>query len=78
MRTITAVIKKKKLRTHWGFHFNTEIQGYVENAMQLMHFGSSDYWLSFKDEAPKGVYTDCEVKYSTVTKSFKVILKSIT
>jgi hypothetical protein len=59
---ISAIFKHKKLKTYWGFNFNTDIQSYVENFMLSIHVSSSDYWLSYTDEAPEGVYTDVKVK----------------
>jgi hypothetical protein len=61
-RYISAIINDKKLDSHWGFNFNTDIQSYVENFMLSIHMSDSDYWLSYTDEAPEGVYTDVKVK----------------
>ena len=62
MRKIVAVYKKKKLKTNWGFIFDTDIQMHVERFMQKIHVGDDEYILWFDDERPKGVYTEVSVK----------------
>ncbi len=74
MPNITAVLKKRKLRTNWGFHFNTDIQEYVENAMLAMHYGYKDYYLCFTPDAPKGVYSNIDIEFNEELKSFKFLL----
>lgn len=61
MKTITAVLKKKKLKTNWGFSFDTDVQMYVERFMDKIHVSVNDYWLCYTDERPKGIYTDVKV-----------------
>ena len=62
MKKIVAVYKKKKLKTNWGFIFNTDIQMYVEGFMQKIHVGVDEYILWFEEEKPNGVYTEVSVK----------------
>jgi hypothetical protein len=60
-KKIVAILRKKYLRTHWGFVFNTEIQSFVEQFMLDIHVTATDYWLSYEHDAPEGVYTDVNV-----------------
>jgi len=61
-KNIVAVLKKKYLKTYWGFVFDTDIQMYVERFMQKIHVSDSDYILWFEDEAPAGIYTAVKVE----------------
>lgn len=61
MKKIVAVLKAKKMRTRWGFIFDTEDQSIVENFMLLIHVGNREYALYFEDEAPEGVYTEVKI-----------------
>lgn len=61
MKKIVAVLTKKKLKTNWGFIFDTDIQSGVESFMLSIHVGSGEYWLCFESEKPDGVYTEVKV-----------------
>jgi len=56
-KKIAAVLKKKYLKTYWGFVFDTDIQQHVEHFMSKIHVRSNDYILWYEDEAPKGIYS---------------------
>ena len=56
-KNIVAVLKKKHLKTYWGFVFDTDIQQHVEGFMDKIHIGCKDYILWFEDEAPEGIYS---------------------
>ncbi len=60
-KNIAAILKRKKLKTYWGFKFDTNIQSHVENFMLESHYGTDQYFLSHVDEAPEGVYTEVQV-----------------
>jgi hypothetical protein len=47
---ICAILKKGKGKYRDVFSFNTHTQSNVENAMMLMHYGSSDYTLCHQED----------------------------
>lgn len=61
MKKIVAVYKKKKLKTNWGFVFDTDVQMFVERFMDKIHISTNDYWLCFDEDKPEGIYTDVKV-----------------
>jgi hypothetical protein len=61
-KNIVAVLKKKYLKTYWGFVFDTDIQMHVERFMDKIHVNATDYILWFEDEAPEGIYTPVKVE----------------
>lgn len=61
MKKIVAVYKKKKLKTNWGFIFDTDVQMFVERFMDKIHVSANDYWLCFDEDKPEGIYTNVKV-----------------